>query len=692
MSDININPEEQKGVEKLEQTSTATLNSTESQTNADIKASEVERTVVSETESLKSGFSSKEDFSTENADASQEQWKEGNTFSLQTEAEERRISENVTPLNASLDEFESFLEEGDLETFITYIQQFAGAEINRNNIRKVGRLKKAFDQLYQSKVKQIKDTIPDSDIEAREKERERLSKLKTKFEASLQKFNERKNEFEEQDKKIKQANIDKKKALLDELREIVMSEDVTAIEKVRKIQENWKQIGPVPVEEAEIIYQSYRHFIEQFYRLRDSYNELVEQDRKINLEEKEKLISELISLIPTDVSKVEPGYWQDAAEKVKSLHELWKTIGPVPRSKSDEVWKRFKDYTDQFYSLRRSFFEQLDNQRLHNAERKKELLLKFQEYANYESSNLEDWRRATEEIQSLQRQWKEIGSAPASINKDLNTQMRKLVDDFFERRKSYFGELDQEKEEILEKKRSLLRQAEELKNNEDWIATAEMLKQIQKEWKTTGPDNFKEAKKLRKSFRRACDIFFKRHKQHFQELRAQEEENLKKKQAICEQMEALLEKGEGENIKEEIQKLKQEFEAIGRVPIKEKDKIQSRFHKLYTRFLQKIIKDPYERDLLTLESKIKVLQSLPNGAQRFQQEERKYIKKIKALEDKIQQYETNFMFISQSKGSDSLRRQIESKIKSAKERKQRLEQSLKIMRQASKASSANTKA
>jgi hypothetical protein len=671
MSDININPEEQKSIEE---TVTATVNSAEPESTPEApSAEEGKADVVAEIPSPEG-----EESATPVVEASVPA-----SGRSKPKAEERPAGEKITLLNASLDEFDTFLEEGKLDVFITYMQQFTSADITKNNIRKVGRLKKAFDQLFQNEIKQIKVNIPETDLAGREKERERLNALKAKFEASLQKFNDRKNEFEEQDKKNKQTNQDKKKALIDELREIVMSEDVTAIEKVRKIQEDWKLIGPVPMEDAEVIYQTYRHFLDQFYRLRDSYNELVEQDRKINLEEKEKLINELTSLLPADSSQLGAVYWQEAAEKVKNLHELWKTIGPVPRSKSDEIWKRFKDSTDQFYALRRTFFEELDKQRADNANRKKELLAKLREFSVFESTNIDDWRKITEEIRIIQKEWRDIGSAPASINKDLTNELNQLVNSFFERRTTYFKELDSEKEELLKKKENLLRQAEELKDNEDWATTAEMLKQIQKEWQTTGPDEYKDARKLRKRFRKACDAFFKRHKQHFQDLRNQEEENLKKKIAVCEEIEALLTNPEAENVREEMQRLKELYESIGRVPIKAKDKIQTKFHRLYSQYLQKMVKDPLERDKLTMESKIQALQNQPNGAQRFQREERKYIKKIKALEDKIQQYENNVMFISQSKSGGMLRSEIESQITIAKELKERLEQRLEVMRKAS---------
>jgi hypothetical protein len=674
MSDININPEEQKSIEE---TVTATVHSPEPEPTPETPPAEEGKIEVVAEVSYPKGEEGATSVVEEDVSVSGQS---------KPKAEERHAGEKLTILNANLDEFDTFLEEGKLEVFITYMQQFAPADITKNNIRKVGRLKKAFDQLFQNEIKQIKVNIPETDLTGREKERERLNALKAKFDASLQKFNDRKNEFEEQDKKNKQINQDKKKALLDELRAIVMSEDVTAIERVRKIQESWKAVGPVPMEDAEAIYQTYRHFLDQFYRLRDSYNELVEQDRKINLEEKEKIINELMSLLPADSSQLGAVYWQEAAEKVKSLHELWKTIGPVPRSKSDEIWKRFKDATDQFYALRRTFFEELDKKRADNAERKKELLAKLRELAVFESNNIDDWRKVTDEVRLIQKEWRDIGSAPASINKELINEYNQLTNSFFERRTTYFKELDSEKEELLKKKENLLRQAEVLKDNEDWATTAEMLKQIQKEWQTTGPDDYKEARKLRKRFRKACDAFFKRHKQHFQDLREQEEENLKKKIAVCEEIEALFANPEAENLAEEMRRLKELYESIGRVPIKAKDKIQAKFHKLYSQYLQKMVKDPLERDKLTMESKIQALQNQPNGVQRFQREERRYIKKIKALEDKIQQYENNIMFISQGKNGGMLRNEIESQITTAKELKERLEQRLEIMRKASGAS------
>lgn len=620
-------------------------------------------------------------------------------------------------LELEVDDFAARLEQSTLLELTLLMEEMSAQEVDRHLIRKTGKLRKRFDLVFQAELSAAKAAAESGAEEQSRHTREQANRGNKRFLAALARFNKAKTEFEGRDQKQKEENSARKRALLEQLKAVVMAEEVAAIEKVRKIQEEWREIGPVLQQDIEDVYQTYRTYCDQFYQMRERYLDLIEQDRKVNLEEKEKIIQEVLTFIPPEgIEDIPRNYWQEATDRVRALHENWKTIGPVPRAQSDEIWQRFKDVTDLFYKAKREFFSHVDAERAQSGATKAQILEQMEPYADVVYDSIDEWRQASDLLNKLRDEWRAAGPAPSDQNTAFNERFKQIMDGFFSRRTAYFGELDSQKDDVIEAKEKLLAQAEILKDSDDWGTTTDLLIQLQREWNETGSDNFKDARKLRKRFRKACDTFFRRKKEHFSNLREAEDENLKQKTAICELVEQRIEdaKVNGSDVldPDELLVFKEQFDEAGRVPLKAKEKITTRFQTAFNTYLELAIPDSLQREKFALRNRFSGSGAARGGgrpqrggggydrgerggydrSERIERtasagplsavelEERKYQKKIKALEEQISQYENNFFFISQSKSSDSFRKDIEVKISQAKVLKDQLETRLKALR------------
>ncbi len=576
-------------------------------------------------------------------------------------------------LAAKMDEFDQLIRNAELKDLVLLEEAFSLEVVNKDVIRKAQKVKKTFDAKYAAEIKKLGDDVAAKD---------EVHKLSERFNLAFKRFNKRKAEFEKAEAEERAANSKAKNELINEAKEIVEKEDVNALQRIKELQERWKTIGQALPEENEHLYQTFRMYLDRFFDLRGRHLELIDLERKNNLEEKRKLLVELLEIIPEDDAPRSRDFWIAATEKVRELNERWRAIGPVPRSVSEDIWKKFKEAGDRFFEIKRNFFDGLDKEREANVEAKEKIIARILEMTAVETDDVETIKALGEEAKALQARWKEIGPVPQSVSQQIYNRYLEALNAFYDKRKEHYKEIDAEREEMLKKKAAICEEAEELKDSIDWIRTAERLKQLQRDWVISGDDTGKEANKLYKRFRKACDVFFDRKKEHYENLRKDEEENLAKKEALCEEAEKYLAEIESKSKEEAeafVANLKQDYESIGHVPVKAKDRIQVRFLKVYNELLAAVVKDPAEIEKLGIQSKYLSILNQNQGLQKLIQEEQTLRKKIRSIEDKIMQYENNILFISKSKSAEKMRLEIEAMINENKEEKRRYEQKLKVL-------------
>jgi hypothetical protein len=505
----------------------------------------------------------------------------------------------------------------------------------------------------------------------------------SRFQAAFGKFNKKRAAYYAEREREKEDNSKRKKELLEQLKQIVQEEQVTKISEVRDIQQKWRETGWVAQKDVQPLNETYRQYLDIFYNLRSKYQELLDYDRKYNLDEKKKVIDEIESLIPTEegTSREE---WTARSAKVKNLQEVWRTIGLVPRDTLEEINAAFRNVLDRFYELRSSYYELQDQQKNENAAAKRGLLERLTPYGTYTSDKAKSWNEATRKVLAMQEEWKKIGPGPLEVNKQLWKDYRQICDTFFNNKGEYFKGFDGQRSDNLSRKIAICERAEALAESQDWKDTAKVLKELQDEWKQIGAVHERHSNKVWKRFRKACDTFFERRGQASNAEKSSLDDNLKKKEELIGKLEAL---AASENAGAQIDtfnEIQTEWKATGHVPFKLKDKINNAFKEAIQKYFEKAKisghhggggggrdhrgggggrGDRGDRGDRYAESD---LGGEDSRAKRLMGEIRRLRIRIQEIDQKASQYELNIQYIAKGKSGDGLRAQIQGQIDTEK--------------------------
>ncbi|MEM9718567.1 MAG: DUF349 domain-containing protein [Bacteroidota bacterium] len=541
------------------------------------------------------------------------------------------------------EEESSKLPDANPTDLIGLIAFFAKGPI-RENIPKVGLVKKSFDAIRAT------GDVSEEDTEI--------------FREALAGFNKVRAENKKQVENEKLSNAQKKRNLLVQLKEIIDSDDVYRIGEVREIQDKWKQIGHVPKKDLDEMYKEYRSLLDNFYQKREMHFELLEYDRKINLQEKEKLIEEAKKLIPEDDQREEVEVWKQKMDMFHELQQQWRSIGHVPREDMERVRDEFRSIVDQFFEARQEYVDIIDKHREENAQKKEELLGQMQEFTTFKAAKPREWNTATQSFRALQEEWKALGPAPKAVNNELWQKYRKVADEFFTAKSNFFKELDNTRAENLAKKISLCEQVEALKGDSNWEKTARLLKKLQQDWKAIGPVPERHSNKVWNRFKSACDAFFEERRKHYQVIHKDENENLEKKRVLIEEVKILVENQEVDVdvAIERVKEIQREWKKIGKVPYKEKDKIWEEFRGEVDIFFNGLSEKRENRRNVRFKSTLNEIKDDDKRVKHIRAKISGIRKRVQRAQEKVDQYSNNMLFIAKGKSGDKLRKQIQDEL------------------------------
>lgn len=573
-------------------------------------------------------------------------------------SEEEKLLDSIIRNN---DNFDKALETGNPTELVFLLERIVSLETDLELIGKVSMLKRAFDKFQKSE-----------DIELE-------TSILSRFNTSLAKFNKKRSQFYEQLEVEKAENSKKKEELLNELKSIVEEERVEDIQKVREIQNRWRDIGWVLQKDVKSLNERYKFYLDIYYNLRSKYNELRELDRKYNLEQKEGLIGQVKGMLGENIPS-DRETWNKATQEIKKIQEKWKTIGHVPRENADEINTTYRDLLNEFFDTRSGFYDDQDKEKEANAEKKSALLERLKPFEEFKSNKARDWNEATKAVLALQEEWKSLGPAPTSMNRTLWKEYRSICDTFFEKKGSYFKDFDKERAENLKRKIEICEEAETLMNSENWSETAEALKALQAEWKTIGPVHERHSNKVWKRFRNACDHFFNRKSELANSKFNEQKANLKIKEGLIAEVQKMLESDNLEEHLEAFQKAQATWKNTGHVPFRDKDKINNAFRKAADAFYDKLELKDSEVGMIRMETKLNSIVDDDLRSRRIKAEMGKIRKKLDATREKVESYETNILYIAKGKKGDALRAQIQKQIDEEKEKLNEWRDKLKKLR------------
>ena len=490
----------------------------------------------------------------------------------------------------------------------------------------------------------------------------------------------RQQQFREQEAE-KEDNLKKKLDIIERIKAMLTTPEEAnkAYQDFKALQQQWRDIKNVPAERANELWRNYQLYVEQFYDLLKLNSEAREYDFKKNLEIKNRLCEAAEKL--ADESDVISAFHQ-----LQKLHQEYRETGPVSKELREEVWQRFKAASTVINKRHQQHFEDLRAREEENLQKKTALCEKAEAICAGERKNSTDWERHTQEIIALQQEWKTIGFAPQKMNVKIFERFRAACDAFFANKAEHFKTMKDNFRENAEKKRALIEKAKALQDSTDWRSTSDKLIALQKEWKTIGMVPKKLGDQLWEEFLGACNKFFEARNEQTAGQRGEERENLEKKRGIVAQLKQLAEEG-GEGLQEKVQQLVGEYQQVGHVPFREKDKLYEEYHSVLDKLYKELNVSVARRRLNNFKQNLK--QVAERGEQALDSERTRLMRQYDQLKQEVQTYENNLGFLNaSSKKGNSLIDEMNRKVQKLKDDLQLVKEKIKAIDQQNKETTA----
>lgn len=500
--------------------------------------------------------------------------------------------------------------------------------------------------------------------------------IREQFYAVYNEYRDRRNQAQQEKMDGEAANLRHKRALIERLRNVIQTEENigSALTQYKEIHEEWKQVGDIPRDKRQEIQSEYSRLLEDFFYHLKIYRELREHDLHRNHQLKLEVIQKIQQLAENEHIK-------EIEQAIKSLQHDWDEIGPVNNDDWENLKNAYWDAVRTIYTRIHAFYEDRRSELSVNLEKKKEIAQKGLELVAQiaELNAAKAWEQATEQLLALQQEWKAVGFGPRKENEEVWKEFRGACDHFFAAKKSFFDQLRGQFDGIASKKQSLVDKVHAIKDSTDWKNVTDQILKIQKQWKEAGNAGQRHEQRLWKEFRAACDHFFNAKQQHFAEQDQQLAGNLEAKLALIERIKSTT---LPEDKKEALALLKEfstEFNAIGFVPMKQKDAIYNAYRDALNAHYEKLKLEGAEQERVLFQARLDTLKASPNADKALARERADLFDKMHQLKADILQYENNLGFFARSKGADALRKEVEQKIAAAQRKIEDIQRKIKLL-------------
>ncbi len=485
------------------------------------------------------------------------------------------------------------------------------------------------------------------------------------FKALFNKYRRERAEYNRQQEAERSANLVRKQEVIAELKALIDSQDdvSAAFPQFRALQARWRETGPVPAQDFRTVNDTYQYCVEQFYDKVQMNREMRDLDFRKNLEAKQAFCEEAEKLAENENVL-------EAFKELQTLHERWKELGPVAKEYREQIWDRFKAATAVINKKYQAYFIGQKEQQAANLAAKTLLCEQVEAIADKENiTSSNEWNELSKQIEDIQKQWRTIGFASRKENQKIYDRFRAACDKFYGRKREFYNSFKDSMNENMEKKLSLIEQAEALKTSTDWKKTTDQLIALQKQWKEIGAVPRKKSEQLWKRFRAACDEFFAE-----RDRQAKPENNfyanLKAKKALIEEIRAFS-SDDPQLLKDAAQSFSERWKAIGFVPFKEKDAIAAAY------------REAMEAKFPGYDLSGRRGDRQQPGRQRGQRaplsEKDRLVQKYNSLQQDIDTYENNIGFFAASKNAETLIAQMQERIDAAKKELKDLEARIRTL-------------
>ena len=473
--------------------------------------------------------------------------------------------------------------------------------------------------------------------------------LEEQFRKLMNIIKEKKAAAQEALEVVRKENYKKKLELLDRFKALIEKANTegASYNEFKTILQEWKEIKEVPADKANELWKAYQQYAEQFYDIQKLNNEFREYDFKKNMEAKIAICEEAERL--ADEPDVVAAF-----RKLQKLHQDYRETGPVSKESREEIWNRFKTASTVINKRHQQHFEEIKDKEKENLDQKT-VICELLEGIEYDKlTTFQSWNEKTQEVLALQKKWKDIGFAPAKQNQKIFERFRAACDVFFSKKGEFFKQAKTDMTANLEKKTALCEQAESLKDSTDWKATGDKMAELQKQWREIGPVQKKYTNTIWKRFIGACDYFYEQRDKNTSSKKHEENTNLAAKKEILSKLKAFNPDNLSDDDIAAIQQLVDEWNGIGFVPFKVKDKIAAEF---------KAVMEPFSGVVRTGRGR----QPQRGGIREVGSPREKLQRQYEQKKNEIQTYENNLGFMNaSSKAGNGFVDTIKAKIEELK--------------------------
>lgn len=535
-------------------------------------------------------------------------------------------------------------------------------------------IKQLFYKKQKSELEELKKLFVENGGEETEFKAQ-IDDLESTLKSLLNDYKARKSALIAKLEQEKEQNLLQKQHILEQMKNLVESNDDVSshITEFKNLQQKWKSIGNVPATVATTLWKQYNIYQEKFWDLIKINNEFREYDFKKNLEAKT-----LICEAAERLAEVEDVI--SAFQQLQKFHAEWHELGPVSREHRDEIWNRFKEALSVINKKHQGHFDSIRQIEEENQAVKTALCEKIEAFDYKTLNTYKAWDDATQAILAWQEEWRTLGFAPRKTNQQLFERYRSVCDAFFAAKNEFYKASKNVLNQNLDKKKALCEQAEALKDSTDWKDTTDKLIQLQKEWKMAGPIAKKISDELWKRFITACDYFFELKNKSVSSTKSVEGDNLLKKKELIQKIQSLKNEGNAAETLTTLRAFMAEWNTIGHVPFKEKDKVYKEYREAVDMRFEVLNVDASQRRLDNFKNNLKDISS--KGENKLYREREKLVRAYEHLKSEIATYENNIGFFSSaSKKGGGLIKEMERKIEALKDESKLIEEKIKLIDQ-----------
>ena len=497
-----------------------------------------------------------------------------------------------------------------------------------------------------------------------------LHPLEIKLKQSFGNYKKIKFEYRKQREEEEKKNLKTKQQIITDIDKLTQEDESIkkTFEHFRILQEQWKNTGHVPQTENNNLWQSYHHHVELFYDFIKLNNDLRDLDFKRNLEEKTAIIEKAEALLDEKLLNT-------MHDSLQELHEHWKNVGPVEREQREIIWEKFQEISRKLNKKRNDYFikrKEIDADKL---AKKDAICQKIINLTKEKSTSHSKWQSLTNQCNDLEKEWKGIGKLAKTDNKTAWNNLRTALNEFYNNKNAFYKEKKEEGNSILTTKINICEKAETLQNSTDWQATGSQLITLQNDWKNSGFSPADQSNKIWKRFKAACDTFFNARKAHYKAMDKEKEGALKEKKEL---LLTLKEFKASTTAKDDIKQLKEfssKWKSIGHIP-RDKMKINDEFFDLINTKFEEL---GLSKKVLASEQYKNKISSIKGNDKAISSEKQFLRGKIDTVKKEISQYENNISFFGNNKGTEPLRKQVETQIAKANSEIEALKQKLQIL-------------